>query len=389
MRLDGVGIELNPAQLGLQHVENRRQPLAVGIGADVEVLAGDAQALLHGFDLRTAVLQRRPAVHLFAHDIVIELRGVPFALPLYGTGDARRAAAFAPVEYRQREFHERRAVHRRSARAVGIIGLPRSPDADAQLRIEGRTGRADAGFGPVAAQLRGGIVGSECRRFGGGHPHGLRKRIADALRQHYAERRIGAPQDVEIMQRHGVIPLGGDQFVLRFAQARVDHQHVALGDIPLGKPAVHHLLERTDDADILPHRSGIERHGRKVPVGILGRIADIEPGELLVAEGDVVSQFGLPVSRTHGSAVDDLHQLGQHAEVPTFDAVVMMDGGREVPVERQPRQVARPRLPHGFCGGIAPGSGDFQPAAVLDHVAAVIVERGLSVRRRQAKKQND
>ena len=192
------------------------------------------------------------------------------------------------------------------------------------------------------------------------------------------------------MQRHGVIPLGGDQFVLRFAQARVNHQHVALGDIPLGKPAVHHLLERTDDADILPHRSGIERHGRKVPVGILGRIADIEPGELLVAEGDVVSQFGLPVSRTHGSAaVDDLHQLGQHAEVPTFDAVVMMDGGREVPVERQPRQVARPRLPHGFGGGIAPGGGDFQPAAVLGHVAAVIVERGLSVRRRQAKKQND
>ena len=67
----------------------------------------------------------------------------------------------------------------------------------------------------------------------------------------------------------------------------------------------------------------------------------------------------------------------------------MMDGGREVPVERQPRQVARPRLPHGFGGGIAPGGGDFQPAAVLGHVAAVIVERGLSVRRRQAKKQND
>ena len=135
MRLDGVGIELNPAQLRLQHIENRRQPLAVGIGADVEVLAGDAQALLHGFDLRTAVHQRRPSVHLVAHDIVVELRGVPFALPLYGTGDARRAAAFAPVEYRQREFHERRAVHRRSARAVGIIGLPRSPDADAQLRF--------------------------------------------------------------------------------------------------------------------------------------------------------------------------------------------------------------------------------------------------------------
>ncbi len=52
MGLNGIRIDLYPTQLRLHHIENGRQPLAIRIGADLEVFARNAQIVFRGSDLR-------------------------------------------------------------------------------------------------------------------------------------------------------------------------------------------------------------------------------------------------------------------------------------------------------------------------------------------------
>ena len=195
------------------------------------------------------------------------------------------------------------------------------------------------------------------------------------------------------MQRHLVVLLGADLLVLRLDQPRIDHQHVALGDIALAETIVDHPLQRTDQPDVLPHGGGIQFGGRKVPVGVVGRIAHLVQGELVIAQGDVVSQRRTAIARTDGtSAVDELHDLRQHAESPLFEPFVMVDGRRETALERQLRQEPRARLAHRFGGLVGLRDGCLQAAAVLRDRAPIVVERGLRERRRrqqQADSKND
>ena len=286
------------------------------------------------------------------------------------------------MEDRHRELHENRSVHRRGPGPVGRERLPRSPYPDAQLRIEGRPGRTNAPIGLLRTQPCGGIVGTARQGLGGHDPPGHRKRITDALRQPHVERSVGAAQDVEVVQGHFVTLFGAHERIFGLAQPGVDHQHVALGDIPLGETAVHDLFERTDDRNVLAHGRGIELHGREVPIGIVGGITHVEARELLVAQGDVVAQFGLPDRSPHRTAsVNGLDHLRQYAEGPRLDAFVTVEGLGETPVHRQPRKVARTGLPQRFGRSVALRGGDLQLPAVIGDRRPVAVERGLSERR--------
>ena len=305
-------------------------------------------------------------------------RGVPLLLQLHGARGPHGPAAFAPVEDRHGEFHESRSVDVGRSRAVGVIGLPHAADTHAQLRIERRADGPDSRLGLLRAQPCGGIVGTPLQRLGRHDPSGHRQRVADVLRELYAERGVGSAEDVEVVERDLVTLLGAHERIFGLAQPCVDHQHVALGDIALRKAAVDDLLERTDDRDILPHRGGIEFHGREVPVGVVGGIAHVEARKLLVAQRDAVAQFGLPGRGPHRTAaVDGLHQLRQEAERPAFHAVEMAHGRRETAVHREPRQVARAGLPRRLGRRIALRGGDLQLPAVIGDGSAVVGERSL------------
>ena len=184
------------------------------------------------------------------------------------------------------------------------------------------------------------------------------------------------------MERDLVALLGVHERIFGLAQPCVDHQHVALGDVTLRKAAVDDLLERTDDSDVPAHRGDVELHGREVPVGVVGGIAHVEARKLLVAQRDVVAQFGLPGRGPHRTAaVDGLHQLRLEAERPALHAVEMAYGRRETAVHREPRQVARAGLPRRLGRRIALRGGDLQLPAVIGHGSAVVGQRGLPQRR--------
>ena len=71
------------------------------------------------------------------------------------------------------------------------------------------------------------------------------------------------------------------------------------------------------------------------------------------------------------------HQLRLHAEGPLFGALAAAERPREVPGQRQLRQVARTRGGGLGLGGPAPGPGDFQRPAVGGDLRAVLFERRL------------
>ena len=188
------------------------------------------------------------------------------------------------------------------------------------------------------------------------------------------------------MQRHLGPLFGGDELVTGLAQAGVDHQHVALGDVPLLETAVDHLLQRYDQPHILPHGGGVELQRREVPIGIVGRVADLQPRELLVAQGDVVTRPGSIYGGPHRpSAVDHLHELRQNAESPPLGIVGTPDRGGKTPVERKLRQKTRAGLSETLCGGFGPGSGGLELPAVPEHGAPVVAEGSLRGKRRATK----
>ena len=366
MRVNCIDVELFPAQLRLHHLEDLREPLALGTRAGVEVFGRDAQAGLRGIDLYRDVDQRIPALDLVAHDIVVQQRGVPVALPLAGAGSKRSAAAFPPMKQREREFQKRIALDRRGARPVGEIRLAGAAYAYSQLRVLRRARRADTRDGQIPGQPRRDIVRRAPKHHVRQQTRRLQERIADTVRKFQGKVGIRAAQENIHVQRDSIVPVGTDQPVLCFAQTGDDHQQVALGTVAIGGTAVDDFLELSGKNIIVALGYAIPLHGREGPVGKLGRKTPIELRLLLVAEAGVVAQICQIVSRKYGApAVDGPQEVGKEAEIPPLQSVVVVYRGGETALERQPWQVSRTSLSHGHGSLIAIRRGDHQFPDVL------------------------
>ncbi len=305
----------------------------------------------------------------------------PLALQRDGPGGPHGVTPLAKVENGDVHPGEYGPVDRGRAPPVGRMGLPDTAHSQFDPGVVGGADRPHVGCCRFGAQPGGCIVGPGGEGAVESRPFGHRERVENRGGERHFEVGIGAAQDVEVVQGLLVVALGNRPFVFGGAQPRLDHQHVAFGDVALFESPVDDFLERADDLHEPLHGGPVLSHGREVPVGVFGGVAHLEQGEGLVAEGRRVVEPRLAIARPDGSAaVEGPDDLGLQGEAPGLDALVLPQGDRKVARHREGGQERGAGLQLHLCRPVAFGPRGLQrPAVVLDG-AAVFVQRGLRLR---------